>query len=47
MRNNVDSVITALRFNGQGLNDNGQVAFWALLLDGTEGIYRATRQHGN
>lgn len=37
-----DSTVTTLRFSNQGLNDAGQVAFWALLLDGTEGIYRAT-----
>ena len=36
------SVVTALRFGQQGLNDRGQVAFWALSLDGTEKIYRAT-----
>ena len=36
------TVVTALRFGQQGLNDRGQVAFWALSLDGTEKIYRAT-----
>ena len=37
-----DSTVTTIRFSTQGLNDNGQVCFWAMLLDGTEGIYRAT-----
>ena len=37
-----DSTITSLRFGTNGLNDRGQLAFWALLLDGTETVYRAT-----
>src|SRR5262249_33656614 len=36
------STVVAFRFLGpKALNDNGQVAFLALLADGTEGIFRA------
>jgi hypothetical protein len=38
----LNSTVTAVRFLGsKALNDNGQVAFLALLADGTEGIFRA------
>ena len=38
----LNSTVTALRFLGsKALNDNDQVAFLALLADGTEGIFRA------
>ena len=35
------STVTALSFGLQGLNDPGQVAFFAGLADGREGVYRA------
>ena len=38
-----DSVLKRVKFlQGLGLNDAGQVAFFARLVDGTEGIYLAT-----
>jgi hypothetical protein len=33
--------VTQLRFHRDGLNDLGQIAFWAKFSDGTQGIYRA------
>ena len=35
------SAVTALRFGGQGLNDAGQITFWATLADNREVIVRA------
>jgi len=35
------STITSLRLSNYALNEQGSLTFWALLLDGTEGIYRA------
>jgi hypothetical protein len=35
------STVTALGFFRRGLNDNGQLAFHAVLADGRQGIYRA------
>jgi hypothetical protein len=35
------STVTALQFSSQGLNNSGQVAFWASLADGRQVIVRA------
>lgn len=37
-----DSEITTIRFGSSGLNDDGQIAVWALFLDGNEGVYRVS-----
>ncbi len=36
------STVTALSFGSEGLNDQGQIAFWAKLADGRQGIYVTT-----
>lgn len=35
------STVTALSMDRESMNSNGQIAFWARLANGTEGIYRA------
>jgi hypothetical protein len=37
------STVTNLIFSQEGLNNNGQIAFFAQLADGTQGIFRAER----
>jgi hypothetical protein len=37
------STIAVIGFGRAGLNDKGQITFWARLADGREGIYTATR----
>jgi len=36
-----NSAVVDLHIWSEGINDQGQVAFWASLADGTQGIYRA------
>lgn len=38
------STVTSIDFSRQGLNNLGQVAFYATLADGTSGIFRADPQ---
>ncbi|WP_189525066.1 DUF7453 family protein [Nostoc sp. 'Peltigera membranacea cyanobiont' 232] len=38
------STVTQLGFSSQGLNNSGQIAFYATLADGISGIFRADPQ---
>ena len=40
------SIVTDISLDRESLNNQGQIAFWAKLLDGTEGIFRADPEPG-